>query len=137
MYNMMGMACARSGRPEAALGHFEHSLEILDGASEPIILSKVLVNLGNAFAELRRYAEADRALARARAIVERTLGPQDPVLALALRSHAPVLRKLGRKSEAKQADRIAKAILQARPPKPMRAHTVDVTELAKSAPAAR
>jgi tetratricopeptide (TPR) repeat protein len=137
MYNMMGMACFRSGRPEAALGHFEHSLQILDGASEPILLSKVLVNLGNAFAELRRYAEADRALARSRAIVERTLGPQDPALAVALQNHAPVLRKLGRKAEAKQADRIAKAILQARPPQAMRAHTVDVTELAKSASLAR
>ena len=61
---------------------------------------------------------------------------RNPALAVALQIE-PVLRKLGHKAEAKQADRIAKAILQARPPRPMRANTVDVTEFAKSASPAR
>ena len=47
-----------------------------------------------------RDADADRAYERARSIKERTIGPDDPQMAVTLERHALVLSRMGRGAEA-------------------------------------
>jgi tetratricopeptide (TPR) repeat protein len=61
------------------------------------------------------YAKAEALLGRARAIMEKELGPEHPTVGTALEDHAALLRELGRETEAAELDTRAERIGPAAP----------------------
>jgi tetratricopeptide (TPR) repeat protein len=102
MLNELALLYERTGRTDEALRHFERSLEVLSKAPDPVLMTKALVSIATVHARARCYDNARALISRARATIEQTLGPQHPLLITVLRNEAVVLRRLGRKAEAKQ-----------------------------------
>jgi tetratricopeptide (TPR) repeat protein len=77
--NAQGLLHLAAGEPDAAIGRFADAVDLVartpDGEHR---LQAPLNNYANALAAAGRYAEARAALERARAIVERSLGPDHP-----------------------------------------------------------
>jgi len=69
-----------------------------------------LNNLALLYAQQGKYAEAEPLFKRALAIDEKALGPEHPDVAAIAERLALVLRKLGRKSEAKVYEKQAARI---------------------------
>ena len=82
-------------------------------------------NLAYVYQAMRRYAAAERQIARTLTIVELRCGPSSPRTAALLDFHAGVLRKLGRKTEARAAES------RARSASAFTGHSVDITDLAR------
>src|SRR5581483_8801177 len=78
--------------------------------------------------EYRRYGEAESLFRQALAIQEKALGPEHPDIAPVLFNYAMLLRRIGRKSQARELDSRARRIRTAYSGTPA-AQTVDYREL--------
>jgi tetratricopeptide (TPR) repeat protein len=92
---------------------------------DSLALAYTHANLAHLHNVLRRYAAAERHLAAALPIVERRYGPASPRTAALLASHAALLRRLGRREEARAAESRARAVSA------FTGHSVDITDLAR------
>ncbi|MBL9106001.1 MAG: serine/threonine protein kinase [Myxococcales bacterium] len=109
-----GQVHERRGELEAALRDDLRALAVWQQAyGEHPRLIWPLTCAGRVLRRAGRLAEAEPHYARARAIAERTLGPDHPDVARALVEHGDVLRALGRLDEALALHRRALAILTA------------------------
>jgi tetratricopeptide (TPR) repeat protein len=118
-------------RPDEALVDLTRSLMILQRTSSVPDLStaKVLANMGVAYFESHRIAEADFQFNRSLLILAQL--PTSTGEAGILKSYAVVLRKSGRKIEARQLDSRANSILQ-RLASEKQGHSIDASELSLS-----
>ena len=91
-------------------------------------LATILVSLGSVYYDSGRFSESERCLRAALEIQEGALGPEHIDVARSLRYYAVVLRKMGRKPEAKEMETRAEAIL-AKPANRAAAHSVTVDAL--------
>jgi tetratricopeptide (TPR) repeat protein len=109
--NDLAALCIERGRPAEAV-------RILSGAEklagEELKLHPVRVgivqNLGLAHEKLGQLSTADALYERAWRLGEETFGPTHPLLAALLSERARLLRKLGRKGEARQLEQHAREI---------------------------
>ncbi len=129
MLNTLALLNAKLGRTEAALDCFKQSLDMMNNAS-PVVVTKVLLNLATLHAQIHQFGEADLEFSQARKTVEESLGNEHPLMPMVLENHAAVLRKLGRKSEAKEAIKLAASLRRSHPASSTRSNIVDVSELA-------
>ncbi len=129
MLNTLALLYAKTGHTQEALDYFNQSLAMLNDTS-PLITTKVLLNIANLHVQNHAYGEADLEFARARKMVEDALGTEHPLMPIVLENHAVVLRKLGRKAEAKEAVKLAASLRSAHPATATRSNIVDVSELA-------
>ncbi len=73
-------------------------------------MGKSLGNLAVLFHAQGKYAEAKRLIERSVAILEKSLGPEHPLVGQSLENYATLLRKTGYYSEAAKQHARAKAI---------------------------
>ncbi len=130
MNNTLGLLYAEMGQPELALKHLNEALDILGVTGDLAITSKIRLNIALVYTRTRRYAEAHMQLIQAREAITSAVGTDHPLLATLLLEDAHALRKLGRKAEAKEADRMAAALLKSGSAPATQSHVVDVKELA-------
>lgn len=95
------------------------------GLSDTLAMAYTHANLAHLHQALRRWVEADRDIVRTLAIMERRCGPSSPRTMALHALHATVLRKLGRKAEARTAE------TRARSAAAFTGHSVDVADLAR------
>jgi tetratricopeptide (TPR) repeat protein len=84
-------------------------LEGVVGESDGALLAP-LNNLATSFAKTMRYEDADAAYRRAQEICNNSFGPDHPTCGVLLMNHSFVLRRLGRKRDAKEAARRSREI---------------------------
>lgn len=102
------------------------------GIDDTLSMAATHANLANLYVTTRRYADADPHMATALTIVERRCGRNSIRTAALLASYVPILKKLGRKSEARLAQSRARQIGAASAVAAHNTHTVDITDLARS-----
>jgi len=100
-----------------------------DAGPQHPLTGVLLQSLGELYVLQRHHAEAAKVLARSLAINERALGPGHETLARANLVYAQVLRKLNRKSEAKEYERRAYAIQASLRPEDAGRYTVEAQTL--------
>ncbi|MBI4904166.1 MAG: tetratricopeptide repeat protein [Acidobacteria bacterium] len=129
--NNLGMIRMTTNRPDEALPFFEQALAIWEttaGRDNPAVIVP-LINIASFRVRERKFPEAHNLLRRAFMTAETTYGENSPVTARAMSSYAAILRKVGRKSEARLLERRLKAIeTPARPNRPP-PHVVDAADL--------
>jgi tetratricopeptide (TPR) repeat protein len=97
------------------------------GFAGTLALAYTHANFGHTYQSTKRYAAAERHLAHCLAIVEVVYGPASPRTVSLVNTYAAVLRKLGRKTEARAAEsRVRNAGVSA-----FAGHSVDVADLAR------
>lgn len=95
------------------------------GFQDSLAMAYTHSNLAYLHQTLRRYAMAERHISAALVIVQLRCGPGSPRTAALLSTHAAVLRKLGRKEEARAAESRARAVSA------FTGHSVDITDLSR------
>lgn len=99
------------------------------GPDHPFLV-KGLSNLGILYWRMGRPEEAELFLKKTLILAENAFGPEHPLLGYVLWDYAFILRQTKRKSEAREMEKRAHAIMQkAYRDNPAR-HTVDISELA-------
>jgi tetratricopeptide (TPR) repeat protein len=91
---------------------FRRALSILDAEpqSNPTSVAISVLHLAELYRVQGRYEEAEPFYQRALALLEKVRGREHPELLGTLTGYAALLRKTGRKAEAKQLDDRAEAI---------------------------
>jgi tetratricopeptide (TPR) repeat protein len=128
--NTLAVLYFRSGRYELAmeaLTRAHRTVEQVKGRDHPELVS-ILLNQG-LYTRDSRTAEA--AFREALRIAESVLGANHPDTAEVLRTFAWRLRKMGKKAEAKEMERRAKAIRDSHWDTLRNRHTVDLSELSR------
>jgi tetratricopeptide (TPR) repeat protein len=97
------------------------------GFTDTLPMAYSHANLAYLYQAMRRYPEAERHLRHALAIIELRCGPASPRTVSLLTTYAEVLRKLGRKSEARAAESRARSAGVSA----FTGHSVDVADLAR------
>jgi len=125
--NNLAIAYREAKRPQQSEDTLLRALTIGDraGFTGTLAMAYTHANLAYVYQATRRYPAAERHLARALAIVELRCGPGSPRTAAVLESNAAVLRKLGRKTEARAAESRARSVSG------FTGHSVDITDLAR------
>lgn len=95
------------------------------GFTDTLPMAYTYANLAYVSQSMRRYPAAERHIARTLAIVELRCGPSSPRFGALLDFHASVLRKLGRKREARAAESRARTVSA------FTGHSVDIADLAR------
>jgi tetratricopeptide (TPR) repeat protein len=101
-----------TGRYAEAIAHLSGALQVLEETTtrDHPGLVRILANLGWAYTKAQEPERAEPLLHRAIQIAEVSFGPEDIRTAGVLSTYADVLRKLGRKAEARQLQKRLKAI---------------------------
>ena len=84
----------------------------------------------------KKYGDAESRLVRALTIAEKQLGADHPYTGEMMNLHATVLRKTGRKTEAKRVEKRARALLAKHASDNLTNHTVDFRTLLTATPGA-
>jgi tetratricopeptide (TPR) repeat protein len=129
MLNNLATILTAQGRYAEAVPLLERGIHIVRNAG-PLAntqLPRVIVNLAEAKYWAGDAAAADPLCVEALDIIPRLFGPEHPDVAYVLRLHAEVLKKLGRKDEAKATRRRGEALAESAVP----AATVDRFELSR------
>jgi tetratricopeptide (TPR) repeat protein len=129
--NNLGLISLRMSRPDSAISCLIESLGLWKDLRGPDDGNVAVTThaLGLAYAAAGRSQEAESAFKQAVRISEETFGPASIRTAAVLESYAELLRKLHRKSEAKQMSARAGGILREAGPQVRSPHMVDITEL--------
>ena len=129
--NHLAVLHQQQGRAAQTLPMLERAVSIWKNARirEQRGMIEPLNNLGAAHCSIGRYAEAAADLSQALEIAERRLPAGSPDTADILRNYAWVLRKLKRKSEAKQLEARAARIQQQHSREYPSEYTIDVRNL--------
>ena len=106
----------------------DRAQRIEESQPESLFRAQVLNFQGVLFQSRKQWSEAEGRLREVCEIRRRLLGA-NPLLAISMRSHAFVLRKLKRNAEAKELEQQAKAILRHQQPQQIASYTVDVRAL--------
>lgn len=130
----LSIAYLETGQPAASERVLLRALTLAAsaGIADTLPIAATHANLANVYATIRRYADAAPHMAAALTIVERRCGPHSLRTAALLASYVPILKKLGRKSEARLAQSRARQIEAASTVVAIQTHTVDVADLARS-----
>ncbi len=129
--NNLGLCLSRLGRQEEALKHLERSNDILRRQLPiaDVAIAKQRINIAHVLCLARRCGDAEPLAREAVAGVAKSLGTQHSTVALALSVHATILKKLGRKSEARALEKRATQILRQSAAGNIERYTVDFTDL--------
>jgi len=105
----------RRGRAAEALRLGEEALALTEEALGPNHwrLAPVLLDLATGYLDKGQRQQAQAYVTRGRRIAEAQLGPTHPTTGWAMQLQARLWKNTGRKAEAKQLDKLAKAILDA------------------------
>jgi len=124
--NDLGMVRAALGKWDEVRQLFERALAIREqaGAGNHPDHGRVLANLALVCARSREYQAAAGHYRRAIPLLEQNPGLGQYHASVAWSNYAGVLRKIGQKAEAKEAERRAKSMQKTAPPPD--SHTVDV-----------
>jgi tetratricopeptide (TPR) repeat protein len=112
--NNLGVLRHYQGRDAEAVRIIEEAVAISEartGGEHPALIYP-LSNLGFLYASMARNHDAENALHRAVEIAEKRYGTAHPVYGTALMSYSVVIRKTGRKAEAKKLESRATAVLK-------------------------
>lgn len=110
----------------------ERAWQILRAASIPIpksYLASALSILGTVYYHNGRLAEAESSSRQCVELAEESLGPEHPRLGLYLANYANILKRAGRRNEAKEAQKQADEILNRYPAPGSGGYTVNVAAL--------
>ncbi len=112
MYLIVGAVAYRKRQYAAALDAYGHAGRLYARVAGPDCAGRVpeLVGIAAVYSKTKREGEADRALAEAERIASRVWGSEHQILARILVSRSEVLKKLGKREEAKQAGERAREI---------------------------
>jgi tetratricopeptide (TPR) repeat protein len=103
-FNMMGVVLSLHGRPQEGLAHYLRALALQEnalGKGHPLV-GHTLFNTADAFAGVRRYADARAYAERSFRVLDQALGPEHPLIASALNVLGIVALGQGRYEEARR-----------------------------------
>ena len=129
--NNLAASRRTQGHVQEALVLFQEAVEMTEralGRRHPHT-ARALNNLAAAYADADRFREAESAWRESLEIIEATLGQEHPVYGEVLQNYAHMLRRLGRKKEAKPLEARSKALLAGAARANGSAMTVDISEL--------
>ncbi len=127
LWNSLGVALARQRRLDEAVEAFERALshgERAWGNQQPVLIA-TLTNIGGTCLDLNRLERAASALARARDLAEKTLGPSYPGLYRVLILQSRAFERAKCREEAKAARRKAEMLRSSLNSK----YTIDISDL--------
>lgn len=130
----LGYLAYQRGDPAAAHSYMIRGLDLYEeelGTSHPELI-KPLLNLAFVRLDLKLTREAEESARRATALIDRFFGMDSPASYEALAAYAHILRRTGRKSEAREWEAKAKSILEAHPFLEETSQTVSFSDLMRS-----
>ena len=128
-HSNFGLLLGEMGRPEDGIAEAQRAITIWEaafGRDHPRVVPG-LTNLATLYCRWGRWSKAEEPVRRARDIVVQSFGPDHPMLDSILRIYADVLQHVGRKREAKQMARTARASQQRSRSENTLGYTVDVS----------
>jgi tetratricopeptide (TPR) repeat protein len=131
--NSLGLVQARTARYAEALSSYDRALKIVEAAATPAYSMQVLLlaNLGTIHLIMSGPSAAETFYTKALALAENMLGPEHPLTGRILTCYAVVLKRTKRNTQAKDVERRARVILQARPRDDFSGLLVDAGEILK------
>ncbi len=128
----LGWLALKDGQYTAAVAYQSRALGVLEGANGTgPALARMLASLGSACERAGRAAEAESAFVRAISAAEKSLPELHPVWVTLLSEYSAMLRRHGRKAEARPLEKRARAIEEQLRRNNGFGSTVDIIELAQ------
>lgn len=128
----LGFLRLQAGQYESAANFFLQAIRCIEIASSPSdpALIRPLVNLARCENMRGNPSVAETIARRAVELSTKILGREHPVTARAMLEQATALRKIGRKSDARELEKLAKISLQESSAENRAGHTVELRDLA-------
>lgn len=129
----LALLMQETGRYTDAVSYSDRVLAILEKSPNQALLIQVLNNRALLYVAMGRPALAEECLRKALFTAEKSFGPEHPNVGGVLTNYAVVMRRMHRKSEAKQLEKRAKAILDKCNRENFTGYAVDISVLRSSA----